>query len=161
MTRQNDIKNEKSGSFIIMDSLIKKLEQAEAGSRELDERIAFIVRWRPNEKDDPRSALSFAMHESKHDYGTAWIAHRPMNPLWHIPFYTTSLDSALTLVPEGWAWFVEKIGEPFTTGSARLWIPAQWTQGLPKEQFIQDAATPALALCIAALRASVSSNIER
>ncbi len=67
--------------------------------------------------------------------------------------FTTSLDSAVTLVPEGWAWFVERIGAPFTEGRVRLWIPAQRTQKLSVEQVNLEAKTPALALCAAALRA--------
>jgi len=47
-----------------------------------------------------------------------------------MPWPTTSLDSAVTLVPEGWAWFVQWIGSPFTEGSVRLWIPAQRNQKL-------------------------------
>jgi hypothetical protein len=60
-----------------------------------------------------------------------------------IPYYTTSLDAALTLVPEGAIWTIScGDGEP---GFAFI-----DTGGRIEEH---DAATPALALCIAALRA--------
>jgi hypothetical protein len=67
--------------------------------------------------------------------------------------YTASIDAAATLRPEGWAYFVEWIGEPFSEGRARLWIPQQRAKGLKVENFITQAQTPALALCAAALRA--------
>ena len=70
-----------------------------------------------------------------------------------MPWPTTSLDSAVTLVPEGWAWFVQWIGSPFTEGSVRLWIPAQRTQKLKIEDTDGVGKTPTLALCAAALRA--------
>ncbi len=66
---------------------------------------------------------------------------------------TTSLDAAVTLVPEGWAWFVEWIGAPFSEGRARLWIPSQRTQRLRVENVNTQAKTPTMALCAAALRA--------
>ncbi len=68
------------------------------------------------------------------------------------PYYTESIDAAVELVPEGWAWFVERI-DGFTNGDARIWLPAQHTHGLPRENFdVRKAATPAIALCIAALK---------
>lgn len=67
--------------------------------------------------------------------------------------YTKSIDDALTLVPEGWAWFVERI-DGFSNGDARLWLPAQKTRGYIKENFdARNAANPAIAICIAALKA--------
>ena len=74
------------------------------------------------------------------------------------PAYTTSLDAALTLVPEGAVWHVmtdygglnrAKIG-PKGRPSASVYDAGE----VDHPTFIQeDAATPALALCIAALRA--------
>ncbi len=54
--------------------LIARMEAVLAGSRELDSAIAFATKWRPNKRDDPQSARSFAEHEVKHDYATAWAA---------------------------------------------------------------------------------------
>ncbi len=69
------------------------------------------------------------------------------------PKFTASIDAALTLVPEGWAWFVERI-EGFTNGDARIWLPSQRTRGLRQENFdVRNVANPAIALCIAALKA--------
>lgn len=57
--------------------------------------------------------------------------------------FSGSLDAALTLVPEGWRWFVN-------------WKCARcWTVVDDRVVEVEDAtaATPALALCAAALRA--------
>ena len=72
-------------------------------------------------------------------------------------FGAASIDAALTLVPEGWAWMTMWIGVPFSEGTADLWIPTQRAKGLRQERFRCGAKTPALALCIAALRARETS----
>lgn len=56
------------------------------------------------------------------------------------PAYTASLDAAMSLVPEGWEWRVA------STGEAECWCGDGSDINL-------RAATPALALCAAALRA--------
>ena len=58
-----------------------------------------------------------------------------------VPPYTASIDAALTLVPEGvlWAVGVDEDG----SGCAEL----------PRRRLLVHALTPAIALCIAALRA--------
>jgi hypothetical protein len=55
--------------------------------------------------------------------------------------YTASIDSALTLVPEGWEWVIDSGGHVELTKS-RLRGP----------HVDGNAATPALAICAAALR---------
>lgn len=78
-----------------------------------------------------------------------WIANRPSpgviysdhEPFISARFCTASLDAAASLVPEGWSWRIASYGEAATyeneTGNS--------TEAC--------AATPALALCAAALRA--------
>ena len=61
-----------------------------------------------------------------------------------IPAYETSLDAALTLVPEGCAWMVRS--GPW----AKVWLPD--SKRHPND-FYSEAATPALAICAAALKA--------
>jgi hypothetical protein len=69
------------------------------------------------------------------------------------PPYTASIDAALTLVPEGWRWSLDWTQRPpyQDCGRADLYAPG----GGIKPPDVQDvyAATPAIALCIAALRA--------
>lgn len=59
-----------------------------------------------------------------------------------VPNYTTSLDAALTLLPEGWSW---RVGN----------TPSKAFADLGTQQSLQCivGATPALALCIGALKA--------
>lgn len=74
-------------------------ELAESGSgtdRELNASIAFALKWRPQ---NPESKRSFAEHEAKHDYATAWIAHAPWRGSWDIPNYSGSIDAARSLFP--------------------------------------------------------------
>jgi hypothetical protein len=59
------------------------------------------------------------------------ILHHPTQPL---PMFTASLDAAVTLVPEGCGWMV-------MSSAAKVGV---WPS---------HGATPALALCAAALRA--------
>lgn len=81
----------------------------------------------------------------------------PLASQWNGPNYTGSLDAAITLVPVGWAWFCEWIGEPFSLGDARVWIPSKRTQKLGIESVdVRSMASPAIALCIASLKALAS-----
>lgn len=70
-------------------------------------------------------------------------------PIW--PPYTASIDSALTLVPEAFEfWHLSSYSDGragvaiYATGCGRMWS-------------CEDAATPALALCIAALKARAAA----
>ena len=124
-----------------MTDLITRLETAAEGSRELDAHI---------------HARQLGGEFKHFTGGGALIV---VNGLQHgvaesvLPHYTTSLDAALTLVPEGWAWMVQSIPYHWQAHTADLWIPSQYSKGLEVEKMRVDAATPALALCIAALRA--------
>ena len=108
-----------------LDALIARLEQAARGSRELDDEIAELCA----PTDDARMAAF--------ENGRDWP-----------DLYTTSLDAALTLVPEGWR--VEHIGQNWgmTRWDAELHTADDVPSGVTAE-----APTPALALCIAALKA--------
>lgn len=72
---------------------------------------------------------------------------------WDVPAFTASIDAALTLVPEGWTWSLDQTQRaPYRDcGRADLYAPG----GGIKPADISDiyAATPALAICAAALRA--------
>lgn len=111
-----------------MRDLIEKLQSAAGPSFELDKAIWCAL----NPDHDPTTYNG--------------------DPRWKP--YTQSIDAAVTLVPDGWAWFAQWIGGEFSEGDARLWIPSQRTRGLLKENFdARSCANPAIALCIAALRA--------
>lgn len=116
-----------------IDTLIRDLEGASEGSRELDGEIALLLGW------------------VKHHAGWAhWTTPEGLENQ-HVPFFSDSLDDALTLVPEGWGWLVE------------VWQREEsWAQvvrrpeGSTKPSGVfegAEAKSPALALCIAAIKA--------
>lgn len=109
-----------------MTDLITRLEAATEGSRELDAEIFCAVRGLVFDEECPVRAD-----------GKRYIDFR------RVPKHTRSLDAALTLVPEGYCWAVNS-SQPPGGNQFRAEIDcggAVW------------AATPALALCAATLRA--------
>ena len=116
------------------DDLLSKIEQASEGGRDLDVEIA-------------------------------WAIGRPGSPIPghtnEVPPYTTSLDCALTLVPEGW--MVASISEFIRRGEKRSGVMLIRTADAKKElEEIAnpwdalprtEAATPALAVTAASLKA--------
>jgi hypothetical protein len=64
------------------------------------------------------------------------------------PTYTASLDAAISMVPEGFGWNIHAPSSPdqYNLPAARIW-------GRDRGTFQANAATPAIALCAAALRA--------
>lgn len=122
-----------------MDELIKKLERAECGSRELDgailcaDRLTEFVAW-------DGAGVVFRNNGS--------IRHTRAD---RVPHYTTSLDAALTLVESHLSWLVRTDGV-----FAQVWEP----KGLGHGHWDAMAHTPPVALCIAALKARQASDQE-
>ena len=119
-------------------ALIARLKSATEGSRELDARIWTAVA-RPGPDD-------FVGDHMVHDQIVARLLDGGDDP--DCPHYTTSLDDALTLVPEGYAWSVDWDGG---CEIAPIPKPGEMLAGL-----IVSGATPVLALCIASLRARLA-----
>jgi hypothetical protein len=107
--------------------LIAALEAAEGPSRELDAEIAHATEWTGME-----------------------LVEWP--PFW--PPFTSSIDAALTLVPEKFYWSVGSLtdehSEPHHEYGAQLYL---WSHVADKDDVIEHGATPAIALCIAAVKA--------
>ena len=140
-------------------ALIAKLEAATEGSRELDAEIRFHVADDMNrcnfdegsyhgDCDEPGCGGWLGLHDERRSYPQRWQDDE------RLPRYTTSLDAALTLVPVdpkgGWYW---RVGHSsLYRGWAHLnrYHPDNCDTG---DETSGNAATPALALCIAALRA--------
>jgi len=111
-------------------ALAERVEKLIGPDREVDAEIADAVHW-----DDPITFSDDA----------------------RLLPYTASLDAAMTLVPEGWNWMAGNRNQPtarayvnngelhFTGAAARKNPAQQWHEVV--------AATPALALTAAALRA--------
>lgn len=116
--------------------IVERLERAEGPNFRLEQEIMWAVRNVPER------------HRSDHD--------KP-------PAYTSSLDAAMTLVPEGWFW---RVGH---TTSYQAWAfvnrchPDHADKGDEhsfKREHWEPKSTPALALCIAALRARLASGAQ-
>ena len=127
--------------------LITRLEAATKGSVKLDCEIALAVGW------------TIFRHTVQNNYDSVWDEWLPPGKLpgagipGQMPFYTTSLDAALTLVPDGWTvarisqtdrkgWNVE-LREGYLSSYNRVVIAP----------YKYNAPTPALAMCAAALKA--------
>lgn len=119
------------------DTLIARLEAATEGSRELDAKVA-----------DARHIGFFT-----HNTAAGKAIHTA-------PHFTTSLDAALTLIPEGWRvanlWESNKLKD-------RPWWGAQLNRYEPYRMMpaVQGLPTPALALLIAIFKARGGSNGDR
>lgn len=143
-------------------SLIEKLEKATEGNLWLDAAIGLAVGhyvigkdnasiWNKTER---RMLLCLTDGKVFDDLDAAIEALRGCLS---VPRYTSSLDAALTLVPEGWRFTLstdDHGGFPERAAHAvvmsKLWADPQAGDG---QVFEGHAATPALALCPAALRA--------
>lgn len=126
-------------------SLIARLEAAEGPSRELDALIAVALDIRAHwMKGDPAPLI--AERDGVVRLGKRGPGYEPCR-------FTASLDSALSLVPEGprWWWTVNFVEGAYgaiithykTDDPADGWLFHEHAEG----------AAPALALCLAALKA--------
>lgn len=117
-----------------IEELIARLERAQEGSRELDIQICKVAFGHELARDRETRFSSWP-----------WSTRAPGEMNFCIaPHYTTSLDSAMSLVPEGCGWKVE---QTWRSSSDAL---------VGGRHRCEQAATPALALVIAALRARLA-----
>lgn len=125
-----------------MKDLIARLEAATEGSRELSDEVLRAVGWFQTSEDAPG-----------YPDGTLTAWHQPNGGVCHgaMPSPTESLDAALTLVPEAFRWGVHNDPEPAGEGNFRASVDDMLYDNSIYEEGL--AATPALALTIAALRA--------
>ena len=142
-----------------MTELIKRLETAETGSRELDAEIAIHIGWK-HSKVQKGHGLSGAPiwshewqspdgHETDFERVSEFVQGNPEIVAADIvPTFSTNIDAALTLAPEGWSWRVGNV--PSGGGFADL--------GTQTSLQCIEGGTPALALCIAALKAREQTN---
>lgn len=119
-------------------TLAHRIEAAEGADRALDgdiaEHLGLVPPW-VSKRLNPRWAT--------------WSGGRDY---WDAPAYTASIDAALTLVPEGCEWIVEA----YTSNGVKAEHvrASAWVSGAPR----CFAATPALALCAAALKTRIERN---
>jgi len=133
-----------------LDELIARLEAASEGSRELDALIHAAVVNPPVMVDGGSWKGDVPAAYEPMSMVIGRLPGKDLAELTGCPRYTTSLDAAMGLVPEGWYWRGGN-GDGFP---AR---PHVWMQVFRGNYNEHDGrgATVALALCIASLRARV------
>lgn len=114
--------------------LLERLKSAKEGNRNLDVEIA--------------AAIGCTKAPQSNPYNSLRLLH-PNGRTMDLPAYTASIDAALTLVPKGWYWGVDCRGIVHLDPAGIFPIVMD---GSPCFAELQ-AATPALAICIAALYA--------
>ena len=121
-----------------LSALLAKLEAATGPSRELDAQIAVATGVSPHRM--LQSALTCGCS----------------------PRYTASLDAAMGLVPDGYGWSVSTPWRDKAKARACVADNARGYFDAEAEMHYggHDAETPALALCIAALRARLAGQKE-
>lgn len=124
----------------VMDELIDRLEKAEVGGRELD---AEIGAWlEANAGDDHGPGSNYHLSKQK-----TWMGVKG----WEWRRWSTSIDAALTLVPADGD-HVWNLYDDFPCDI--FWAVVTCAKTPEYVKFASgDCPTPALALCIAALRA--------
>ena len=129
-----------------VDTLIRDLEATTKGSRELDASIFIEITLGVKEagRIDRQDGLV-----------GWWPKDGPYQSAEEVPHYTTSLDAALTLVPEGAGWNVWH----YTDGYAAL-VGKRCEKSIGNGVEGWSDTTPALAFCIAILKARKVINQE-
>jgi hypothetical protein len=128
-----------------LDELAELCEAASGPDRELDALIDAATakgRWAPHCEVAPSPTKGRVQYRTRGDSLALWHEQDARS-------FTASLDAAMTLVPDGWDWSVGTCGNG-RGGHAFMRRP----DGMGLDHEIEnDAATPALALAAAALRA--------
>jgi hypothetical protein len=144
----------------VLADLIERLKQATGPDRELDRMIAVHPKT-----PSCGVAKGTELHRVAEAEGCGSLDDNGVfHPIFVIPRYTESLDAAMTLVPEGWSWHLSG-GDLSVGGKPYACIASNELSGGPEpwleEREVEEAtaATPAIALCIAALTA-ISKGAE-
>ena len=129
-----------------LEALLARVSAGTGPDRELDAEIARAIGWKPLYRDDyskwwPPSAVTDARERKRS------ILHHPTQPL---PMFTTSLDAALTLVPDGCEW-LRKTERTMTVYRVPF-DPKEWARHIDIH-----AATPARALIAACIKARMEA----
>jgi hypothetical protein len=140
---------ERAGDLL---SLVDLLRMAEGPDRELDLAIMRAIsghKWRWHRSFPAQTVITWD------EYGE----YAAGNPVVSLEIFTESLADAVTLVPEGWEWLVSNRAPSPHTGRAyinnrQLHFIGAGTAKNPNYRGLEyTAATPAMALCAAAIAA--------
>lgn len=132
--------------------LIAKLDRASGPDRELDAGIWEHLGLAPK-YDNSKNNYGHWHYRGGGDYHYSDDSPWGRNQL--APFYTSSIDAAMTLVPDGYGW---SVSQPNATALAsgllkkNTPVTAEVQHGIGS-RYVVAGATPAIALCIAALKA--------
>ena len=135
--------------------LADRCEREEA-SRRLDAEIGVAIRDRPVGKMNDWIDKNFPVWRPHHTEGRIEVVHDDGKGgvHWEVLSYTTSLDAAVTLVPEDWTAWELRSSRAKTRFHAEL---SRLDNNTELQEYADGRAkTPALALCAAALRALAS-----
>lgn len=128
-----------------LESLAARIEALDGPDRDVDYEVAFAFGW------EFRCATHWG-YRSPH----WWLGGKTgaeLGLVSHVqgecPHFTKSIDAAMTLVPDDWSMSLH-FG-PWIAGNVQAINP------VTAEEFRIDAATPALAICAAAMRAKAVS----
>lgn len=158
--------NQQSAPGVGVASLIERLEKVAGGSRALDALIECEVRrfqaYAAGLTDEHRSHWKPVGDKGEviDDQGFT---------RYHAPLYSQSVDAAMTLVPHGWCCGFEHAGRFDRNPNSEAWcwpynsdFEPDWQNGDEGYRSAPDAhrgvGTPAIALCIAALKARTLSE---
>jgi len=155
-----------------LDSIIERLEKAEGGDRELDCWIGYVADLR---EDD----MSWRGKIDKFGIDHAVAAATGYSNVWRsvLPYYTSSMNAAITLVETmlpGWAW---KVGTCCVSDDA--WVTPDFNSPIHGERLkrefpdlkagsvfdtgvdidLRPSGRPAIALCIAVLTALKAKQV--
>lgn len=135
-----------------LDELMTQLASAAEGGADLDGRVLCLVRgWRFLRALDEGESLSVECVPANHSGWVGFGVNRP----------TRSIDAALKLVPEGHRWLLDKRpGAYFRSDGYRAEVYREAHSYLSDRSDVPMhwGPTPALALCIAALKARAASE---
>lgn len=139
----------------MLEELVERIEKLEGPDREVDAEIALALEF-PNWRD--RMLPARITKKASHTYSA--LTPDGVGGSKRVPAFTASLDAAMTLVPEGAHWGIghEDMGPLVGWAWVRAKNDTGWQEyhSPPRLGFRHIApfpATPALALCAAALRA--------
>lgn len=115
-------------------ALIEKLEQAQEGSRDLDAKFHLAM-----------GKISFIPEDFGH-------ADCHICEAWEdMPHYTTNLQAAVDLVPEGWGWSIEDTGYGLIYRKEK--IEGEAGHPIIAETNGHGGITPSIGICILILKA--------
>ncbi len=138
-------------------ALADRVEALIGPDRMIDAEIAWLTKWRWAGWEEGDLAiedrdLAAVQDRVQHGHNSVWL---------DLPRYTSSLDAAETLIPDAWNWMAGNRNQPLARAYVENGHPAFVGFGAslnPNRLWFEVvAATPALALAAAALRASVAS----